>query len=338
MANLIHILKTSLPTQNNTIDFLFDYFNGLEIECTESNNYYQVTVSPNQYTYCEDISQGLDFLGISIKEVNDYCVISDNMALCLSENWLAYAFVFLTERDHYDKIAMNIIHIDDHSDLMSPFIYNHKEKFYDMLSGNEVIFNKSKSLKKAVQSGAITIGSMLTAIIYAMEYANIIHIKKNAISQEFSILKDKISDHILHKGCQRIIIKKINSCNKANKYFVTDNWNDLEKRINPEYPSLLHIDMDYFNNRYNASTSWMENKITNNPDIMQQKQEIDRLINTIKKITKITEIKYVLIGISPSFYPVEYWESGLNYLTENLKKIGIGVGDKILHKQDKATI
>jgi len=315
---------------DDIIDFIYDYFNGLEIECTEYEDYYQVVVWANQYTYCEDISQGLDYLGISESDVSEYCLINDNMALCLSENWLPYAFAYLSTRDGCSKAPMNIIHVDDHSDLMSPFICYENKKYYDMLSGDEVCFNESESLRRAVRSGAITIGSMLTAIVYAMSKTNILHIKNGANSQEYELVKTTFFDKLLHNGCQRIVIEKQKNEIGADKYFITDNWDDLEKRMNPDFPCLLHIDMDYFNNRYNASTSWRENQDRYDPDFVQQKHTMDKLIASIENISKITNIQYVLIGISPSFYPAEYWEDGLNYITTGLQRIGIGVGNKII--------
>lgn len=324
MTNTVYILKKLFAMQaGDAIESIYDYFNGLDIECVEYDEYYQVVVRPNQYTYCEDISQGLNFLGISAEEVGEYCLIKDNMALCLSENWLSYAFSYLSEKDGCNNMSMNIIHVDDHSDLMSPFICLEKDKYYNMLSGDEIKFYDSESIKKAVRSGAITIGSMLTAIIYSMNQTNIIHIKNDVQPQEYKLSKDIIFDIMLREGSQRIVANKQCGCAEKNRYFITNDWNDLENRMNWDLPSLLHIDMDYFNNRYNASTSWTECQKRHDPNFAQQQHEMDKLIASIESIKKRTCIKYVLIGISPSFYPVEYWEGGLNYLLTELQRIGI---------------
>ena len=333
MTNTIRIPKELFARQtDDAIEFIYDYFNGLDIECVEYDEYFEVEVWPNQYTYCEDISQGLDYLGISDEEVSEYCPISDNMALCLSENWLPYAFSYLSERNGCINASMNIIHVDDHSDLMSPFVCLENGKYYNMLSGDELIFYDSESIKKAVRSGAITIGSMLTAITYAMNQANIIHIKNGVSAQEYTLVKDTFFDKMLRGGCHRIVIKKQRGHAGMNRYFITNNWSDLENRINWDLPSLLHIDMDYFNNRYNASTCWAENSERHDPNFVQQQHEMDKLIANIESLKKRTFIKYVLIGISPSFYPAEYWEDGLNYLIAELQRIGI-IGKSIVQIQ-----
>ncbi len=324
MINTIHISKELFARQtDDAIEFIYEYFNGLDVECFEYDKYYEVVVRANQYTYCEDISQGLSFLGISKEDVSEYCPITDNIALCLSENWLPYAFSYLSKRDNCANTSMNIIHVDDHSDLMSPFICFDKDRYCNMLSGEEINFYDSESIKKAVRSGAITIGSMLTAIAYSMNQTNIIHLKNGAQPQEYALVKDTFHDKMLRGGCQRIIMKKEPSHAGANKYFVTNSWSDLEKQINRDIPSLLHIDMDFFNNRYNASTSWAEEPERHDPDFVQQQREMDKLIKSIEALKESNYIRYVLIGISPSFYPVEYWKDGLNYLITGLQRIGI---------------
>lgn len=330
MDNIIRIPKSVLSMQiDDIIEYIYDYFNGLDIECTEYDEYYSVIVRANQYTYCEDISQGLNFLGISETDVSEYCPINGNVALCLSENWLPYAFACLLKRDGCGDMPMNIIHVDDHSDLMSPFIYCDGDRYYNMLSGDSVEFGESESLRKAVKSGAITIGSMLTVIVYAMEEVNVVHIKNDATSQEYDLIKENNLDEMLFERCRRISLGKQTPHGGKHKYFVTSSWDELKRKINPSFPCVLHIDMDYFNNRYNASTSWEENQERHDPSFILQKQEMDKLISTIGSLNEHSIIRYVLIGISPSFYPVEYWKEGLNYLVTELQRVGIGVGAKI---------
>ena len=81
--------------------------------------------------------------------------------------------------------------------------------------------------------------------------------------------------------------------------------------------------MDYFNNRYNASTSWKENTNRHDPNFLEQKKSMDTLICAVERILKKVDILCVLIGISPSFYPVEYWDIGLKYLIKGLDKLGL---------------
>lgn len=58
---------------------------------------------------------------------------------------------------------------------------------------------------------------------------------------------------------------------------------------------------------------------------------MDALCASIKRIHAKVPVKYLLIGMSPSFYPVEYWKEGLNYLLHGLYRIGIDT-QGIIHR------
>ena len=63
MGNTLCVKKDRLPTStNDAVEFLQDYFNEFEMECFEFDDCIQLNLVANQYTYCEDISDGLRFL------------------------------------------------------------------------------------------------------------------------------------------------------------------------------------------------------------------------------------------------------------------------------------
>lgn len=326
MNKSILINKDRLPKKPQlAVDLLYEYFNGFDLECIEYALYYEVELSRNDYTYCEDISDGLLFLGINKSDILSYCVVSNIAALCLSENWLPYAYAVINSKKHINSDHLTIIHVDDHSDLMSPFIYSNNNSYYNLITKDCIDFNDALSVKRAVESGAITIGSMLTPIIYSTKKAEIFHIKHNQTNQRKSIVKSRTRDDILNTN-NRIAINYADDYNKhRNKYILTSDWEYVIKNITANTDCLLHIDMDYFNNRFNASTSWEEDDERHDLSFLQQTILMDRLIASIEKLMGIVDIKCILIGISPSFYPVEYWKLGLEYLITGLKKIGLDV-------------
>lgn len=324
MSNIVNISKKYLPQdEQRAIEYLYDYFNNFDITLKVSNNSYDVQLTKNEYSYCEDISKGLEFLGISEQGIDTYCNVKNNSALCLSENWLVYAYAKIMEKKNYNIKKMTIIHVDDHTDLMKPFIYWDNGKYYNMINNQRICFNNSSSLKQAIMSGAITIGSMLTAIVYSQEQTEIFHLKQNAETKSNAFYKTTVFDSVLMDNAQRISIDFSNQNINYNNYTLTSNWEYIIQNIKINIPCILHIDMDYFNNRYNASTSWKENANRHDPNFIEQKKSMDTLICAVERILKKVDINCVLIGISPSFYPVEYWNAGLKYLIEGLDKLGL---------------
>lgn len=333
MNNIIRISKSKLPSNSaDALEFIYDYFNGFDIDCTELSEYYQLSIRPNLYTYCEDLTQGLNFLGIAENEISQYCVINDNMALCLSENWLPYAFAKMRERDNAKFEKCFFIHIDDHSDLMSPFVDKKDHCYFNMITNEQVDFRNSESLKHAILSGSITIGSMLSAIVYSLSQVYIFHLKQNAPRNECWIRKTTIKDCMFLANRLSVSLDQRKTLEHQGNYFCTSDFSEIKAKIPKNIPCVLHVDMDYFNNRYNASTDWNNCDNIHNPSWSKQKEKIDEIIRYVKTIQSITEIKYVLLGVSPSFYPVEYWNVGLTYLVTELKKIGVGVGESILKR------
>jgi len=328
MGNVLYISKKKLPlSSNEAIEFIYDYFNEFELECRELDDCFQVELGANQYTYCEDISKGLEFLNISDEDVKDFCIVDENAALCLSENWLPFAFAkFIAESDE-EETELTILHIDDHRDLMQPYLSCQNGRYIDMISGEAIELSDYSSVKKAVESGAITIGSMLTPMVYAIQQVDIFHIKENVNYKACGIKKMCVPDNLIHDSYNRITVQTDELECGIGKYHLTSEWDDVVSRLDRGRPCLLHIDMDYFNNRYNASTSWMENQNRHDPSFSEQIGMMNKLFDGIKKVMELVEIKYVLIGISPSFYPVEYWSDGLQYLVKGLDDIGVPVGN-----------
>lgn len=328
MGNTLWVKKDRLPTStNDAVEFLQDYFNEFEMECFEFDDCIQINLAANQYTYCEDISAGLRFLGIEKDAVKDFCITQDRAALCLSENWLPFAFAnFLSQADN-DISRLTILHVDDHRDLMSPYLSYRNGQYFDMISGNAVELNKCLSIKKAVESGAITIGSMLTPIIYSVKQVDIFHIKENVENESYGIKKTFRPDNLLWDDCQRIAIQMDTLGNGIGWHHTTSEWSNVLKYLDSSKSCLLHIDMDYFNNRYNASTSWAETPNRHDPSFPEQKVLMHKLFDGLKCVMELTEIRYVLIGVSPSFYPVEYWAEGLRYLISGLTALGLPVSN-----------
>lgn len=330
MSNTIYIKKDrllELANNTNAIELLYDYFNEFEIEYFSFDDYIQIKLTASQYTYCEDISNGLKFLGIEKEDVKDFCIIQDRAALCLSENWLPFAFATFLSREDKDLPKLTILHVDDHRDLMSPYLRYHDGCYFDMISGNVVEFTDCLSIKNAIKSGAITIGSMLTPIVYSRDQVDIFHIKENVRNELYGLKKICYSDNLLWDDCQRIGIQIDKIDYSVGKYYITSEWSNMLKHVDISKPCLLHIDMDYFNNRYNASTSWADIPNRHDPSFPEQKILMNKLFDGVKKVQELTEIRYVLIGISPSFYPVEYWNDGLRYLIGGLEALGLPVAN-----------
>lgn len=325
----ISILKSALPTDIQTAyDLLYDYFNGLDIEIEEKQSLFNLCLRKSDFGYCEDLSDGLRVLGIEADAISDYCYVTENSCVCLSENWLPYGWHKITGEDCVTRKTA-IIHIDDHSDLMKPFISFESGKYRNILSNQTSDALNILFLKNAIDTGAITIGSMLTTIVYSLQEFNIYHLKRNVDNFRTGIVKQTFTDSII-PNCNRIGIDFTqdapDSC-----YFLTSSIDDIIYNLKDEEQCILHIDMDYFNNRYNGSTSWKQDQIGKDYPLNEQITKMQEIADCLKIINSKIPIKYVMIGLSPSFYPSEYWGKGLQILLKKLNDVGINVKELFHH-------
>lgn len=292
----------------------------------------QLTLKRLDYTHCENISNALDLFSIVPSEVKDYCKITKKNCLCLSECWLPYAWSVIRSKENFEIKHLTIIHIDDHSDLMSPLISYNGIWCKDLLTQQSVKFDNPNSIKSAVKSGAITIGSMLTPIINSVENVNVLHLKQDLIKKtQFKMIFESVLDSTFYKKTHRLNINYLPIIpeKQVNKLYVkTSKISDLFSLLDKNTKILLHIDMDYFNNRFNGSTSWkQDSSFLHDPNLEIQKKVMLILCNELGKLNKMHHIDYVFIGVSPSFYPAEFWKSGLSFLFQMLINNGIDVRD-----------
>lgn len=322
----LKIKKNYLPSNLDEMDSILNtYFNNFDIFYRDKKSYWDIKLQKKVYTYCEDMTVGLKLLNIDQTFCDEFYLSSPERCFCLSEAWIPYAWSLFLEKNLETK-RLTIIHIDEHSDLMSPFIQLENKIYTNMLSNEVINFNNPASIMRAIDSGAIYIGSMLTPIVLSVQNVIVIHIKQNVKTKIHNMYISTQLDNFIHKESNRVIVNITEKYkNKlGNVYLQTSDYRLIEKFILKDSIIILHIDMDYFNNRYNGSTNWRNEAINNDYSFNEQCKQIDLLCYYISKLKKYN-IDCLYIGVSPSFYPVEFWETGISYLIHKLGNSGINV-------------
>jgi hypothetical protein len=72
-------------------------------------------------------------------------------------------------------------------------------------------------------------------------------------------------------------------------------------------PILLHIDMDYFSNRYDGDSDWSIQMLSHNPPIEDILNKISELVVALRDFRLGGRIQDVVISYSPGFFPAEFW-------------------------------
>lgn len=271
--------------------------------------------------------------GTRVRDIPAEYKLLNKGIFAVEDQWSVLSWARYFEREGGgipDEIVL--IHLDDHQDMMSPRIGIglHKELF-DLIMGNRVFLNNSESIIRAIQSGAIGKGSILTPLIWAIRKVHVRHLcLREHPCENYLIKKTLFCDEVLsdEKNRIKIELEPLGDgavCSDIASYRVTPNPDYVFEGLPESAPILLHIDMDYFSNPFDGNSDWRDGNGRHNYSLGQQRDLIDKFILALSGASIIGRIKDVSVCISPSFYPAESWATVIPYLFEKLGSIGIDI-------------
>jgi len=337
LSNSLLILKSLLPSnEEQRWDYLYSYFSYQYITCDDFDHYWKITFDspPSQECYIDpNLMKGLDWWGLSnIKKIPSAYKLRNKGIVALNDSWTLYEWLRWferTDKKNFDKLT--IIHLDEHDDMMSPHLLQKNEGLFDFFT-NDIIDFTSRKVFNSIESSSIEIGSFVTLFLYFLSDRNIeirhlgqkLHEARDSKNYSIEVTcnkKHKLAPDYKRPVCN-FIDKKNGSSNSNLTYkFFTSIEDAFDIDIDIEQPILLHIDMDYFCNRYEGCSDWKQKKNRHDPSI-------DEILNRItvinKQISRLSpSIESTSIAFSPGFFPAEFWEPSYNLLTSNLLSCGL---------------
>lgn len=240
----------------------------------------------------------------------------DTWTLLSWSEWLTRAGPDLAEN-------VIILHVDDHRDLGSPRLIVRETAMIDAITGAAVSLSDPVSVQRAIESGAIGMGSFMTPFIREMPHVPVRHLcQPPKIRGEVTtqLVVAHVADTLLRPGENRLTIElsRPASENTEAGYLATDNAQTWSRGI-VGLPALVHIDMDYFNNRYDGDSEWQHRATRLDPDLATMLKKVDELVDALA--TSRARIEDVTIAYSPGFFPSEYWAPIDRRLRTGLAKI-----------------
>ncbi len=215
-----------------------------------------------------------------------------------------------------------ILHVDDHRDLGSPRLRVGADGWSDMISGEPVTLLDPISVANAIASGAIGMGSFMTPFLHRFPQCEVRHLcqpPKVQSTQSYIFEPRLVSDTLLnvHASRPNITLQAAEQHTGPSTYLLTssvENWlaGTEDRRI------LLHIDLDYFNNRYDGDSDWSLHAVPLDPPrdaIMARIKELGEVLSTPDVAGRIDD---VVIAFSPRFFPAEFWEEADRRLVDGL--------------------
>lgn len=201
-----------------------------------------------------------------------------------------------------------IMHVDDHRDLGSPRLHLINGKLVDATTHDVVALDEPATVVRAIESGAIGMGSFMTPFLWQYPGTEVRHLcqppKMTAeVRRAYSL--GLVADTLLDPAARRPAVDLVDAAGGSGKYLGTHDtrsWSDGVEGLS----ALVHIDMDYFNNRYDGDSAWTERSPRLDPDLHAIYLKVDELVEALASSKAV--IEDVAIAYSPGFFPSEYWE------------------------------
>lgn len=232
---------------------------------------------------------------------------------------------------HKETASPIILHVDDHRDLACPRLFIQEDALYDAMTGNECDIYRPESVHASIISGAVGMGSFMTPFLYRFPDSEIRHLcqyPKASTTADFCFAIASEPDTLLNPGMARPSVKLSPLADDVarpgpGRLRVTPSLGDWLQGLenNDSRSILLHIDMDYFNNRYDGDSDWEQRSPRLDPDSSQVLERIGEFCDALMQAGIGSRIDDVTIAYSPGFFPAELWKSASEKLCTGLARI-----------------
>ncbi len=240
----------------------------------------------------------------------------------LYDTWTLHSWSEWLHRRGQLPARLVILHVDDHRDLGSPRLLIQENGLFDPIRGGRFDLRFPDSVLGSLKSGAVGMGSFMTPFLHDFVQIEVRHLcqpPKVRQTQSYHIELTSEADSLLAPGRRRPAIELMPTQREGSgTYLVTSNaarWAaDLEGCA-----ALLHVDMDYFNNRYDGDSDWKLRPEALNADAADIARRSDELVQAVAGSGAI--IEDAVLALSPGFFPAELWAQAHERLHRQLQAV-----------------
>lgn len=249
-----------------------------------------------------------------------------DVGISLSDAWTLAFWSDYFAQGGYVPPRITVLHLDDHDDLMTPrLVTSASGSFADLVTGREFTLAEPAGVRSAVASGAIGMGSFLTPLLHTAEHTQILHLCDTRYAAqrrgEFSIEASSEADTLIRPGSRRPAARLVpgsrNGAGNRGTYQVSPDLSALLTHLT-DRPVFLHIDLDYFNNRFDGDSDWQAAATRHDPPRDSVLGRVETVLAELRSIR--SRIVDVTIGISPGFFPAELWQPVCETLIGDLSR------------------
>ena len=246
------------------------------------------------------------------------------VARALFDSWTLHAWSEWAFRARSGPdVAPVILHVDDHQDTMSPRIFLRPDGWFDPLADQNISFDHPESVAAAIESGAIGMGSFMTLMLHRYPDAEVRQLcqpPKVTGTRDWSFHATSERDTLLSPGAERPALDLVADVGAPGpgRFRQTADLDEWLERL-PKAPVLLHVDLDYFNNRYDGDGDWADRVAKLDPTLDEVLARVNALADALTRARVGSWLEDVTIAFSPGFFPAELWQPASDLLLRRVE-------------------
>jgi hypothetical protein len=253
--------------------------------------------------------------GMALADVPTYTSSDRRFDLCFEDCWTGY---FIARRFSRQAPCADLvlIHLDDHTDMMSTLLCLSGKTLYDPTSGAAFDPASCNDWTAAICSGAVNIGNFITPFYYSGCKVHVRHINNSTEGAETSYVSRESRRYELIPGKEFAAIAKSSSCpsESAGTYVGGASPERVLDGV-PRAWTIIHIDLDYFINDFNGASHGESYA----PDPLLRVQATEKLNRFFHSLTTLNPIvDRWLIATSPGFCSGCHWKWLLAEIEERI--------------------
>ncbi|MFB9843904.1 hypothetical protein [Mucilaginibacter ginsenosidivorans] len=331
-------MKITLPLRQlpvSSIDrhqLLSDYFSGMEIGIELRHDVVEISIdwpAIESFYIDPDLLEGLKWWqeGCKVRDIPFAVRQNPNYQLSLNDNWTLFAWSkwyaeLIKKKPRTDEII--ILHVDDHRDCMPPLLFHQDDhQYFDPLAESEVNLASPISVENAIKSGSIAVGSFMPLFFHQfskLQFRHLLPTYRIPHAYKKGIIKKSLTnDDLLCQTCVRPSLGfESNELSSGIIYDPTDDLAAFLSEIPTDIPILLHVDMDYFNNRFDGDSDWEGHRYIHNPSKANVLRRVREVFVAIMNQIPKSQLEDITIALSPGFYPADLWKESMEIIDELL--------------------
>ncbi len=274
-------------------------------------------LAENAYSLPASVTEG-EFAGFHAR-LADY-------DLCMEDSWTGY-FVSRCLAACTSPEPLVMIHLDDHTDMMDTLLVLTPDGLID--PGACQPFNPARPADwpAAIRSGAVGIGSFVTALYYLPQPVHVLHLNNVANSHQkpSSVVRRPVAHPLLPSARFAGIGKRTRqSGDQLGTYACSEDAIRLLRSL-PEGRLVVHIDLDYFINDYNGNLG-AEPALSIDALRGRASERMETFFDALGRTG--AKVERWIIATSPGFCCARHWNWLIDGLTAYIKDVSAASNDR----------